>query len=244
MENALALFTVIYAIIIGFALLVSLAIWICQAIGLQSIAKRRGIEKHAAVWDIFGVGQAYITGAISDDYARRTNAKETKHRKVLLGLGIPMVVISVLVLILSCGLLFQTFTGIKNEFPQYLDSQDGSISYSIDISGDSDDMFTFEDSSVYISGSMDGSIAPFEDIPEFAANILISSVFIVLIAAILMPLSIAYSVFYYIALYKLFKSCDSKNALLYLLLGIFIPLSLPIVLLIIRTKDDASLTLE
>lgn len=49
-------------------------------------------------------------------------------------------------------------------------------------------------------------------------------------------LAITYSVFYYISLYKLFLSTDSKNAVLYIVLCILVPLALPICLTICKNK--------
>lgn len=55
--------------------------------------------------------------------------------------------------------------------------------------------------------------------------------------------AIVMSVFQYIAYYKLFKSCHPDNAVVYLILSIFISMALPIIIFICR-KDDKGLPTE
>ena len=45
-------------------------------------------------------------------------------------------------------------------------------------------------------------------------------------------------VFTYIALYRIFKSCQPSNAVLYLILSIFVNVSLPFILFAVRNKDE------
>ncbi len=46
------------------------------------------------------------------------------------------------------------------------------------------------------------------------------------------------SVFLYIDLYKVYQSCQPSNALLFLLLSIFVSISQPIILFLIRNKEE------
>lgn len=52
-----------------------------------------------------------------------------------------------------------------------------------------------------------------------------------------MAATIVYSVFYYMALYDLFNSCDPKRCLVYFLVGIFTSYPLPFFLHMCRNKD-------
>jgi len=54
----------------------------------------------------------------------------------------------------------------------------------------------------------------------------------------LMIVGIVNMVFYYIALHDIYKSCDPNNATLYLVLNIFIGITVPVFLMICRNKDD------
>lgn len=50
--------------------------------------------------------------------------------------------------------------------------------------------------------------------------------------------SVAISVIYYVALYDLYRSCDPGNGVVYLLLSIFVGWITPILLMIVRKKDE------
>ncbi|MCL2670593.1 MAG: hypothetical protein FWF10_00975 [Clostridiales bacterium] len=225
---------IIFFVVIGFALLIELAVWICQAIGMQAIAKRRGVKGHAAVWDIvFGVGQAYVAGAIADDYSRRVEGKETARRKLLLGLGIPIIILTLAISVLGFGMVVNS-VDIVHEEACICDIDDD---WHIDIC---DDMFLIDNGGQLSVHNSLGSMS-LRSLPDVVANIVICSLVITLLTALLMPLVIVFTVFYYISLYKLYKSCDAKNAALYIVLSIFIPICVPIFLLMLRGKDDPSL---
>ena len=56
-------------------------------------------------------------------------------------------------------------------------------------------------------------------------------------SVVLVGIAIATVVIQYIALYDLFTSCDPKNDILYLLLSIFVSITMPILVFIFRNKD-------
>ena len=64
--------------------------------------------------------------------------------------------------------------------------------------------------------------------------------FLLLLAAYLVvgALAIAAAVLRYFCLYDLYTSCDPRNSVLYLVLSIFVSVSLPILLFINRKRDD------
>lgn len=51
-------------------------------------------------------------------------------------------------------------------------------------------------------------------------------------------LTVAYTVFFYLALYRLYKSCDEQNAVTYLVLSIFIRITMPIFVFLCGKKDS------
>ena len=55
---------------------------------------------------------------------------------------------------------------------------------------------------------------------------------------ILWVVGVVFAVFRYIALYRLFKSCQPNNATLFLILSILISVTQPFILFAIRNKDD------
>ena len=76
------------------------------------------------------------------------------------------------------------------------------------------------------------------DISEEAAiEVGLIAIGMLLICLPTMVVAVIHAVFYYIALYEVFKSCDPGNAVLYLVLSIFISICQPIFLVICRNKD-------
>lgn len=71
-----------------------------------------------------------------------------------------------------------------------------------------------------------------------AEGYILGSLSLLGMSCILWVLVIVRSVFLYIVLYRIFKSCQPGNAVLYLLLAIFVSVSLPFILFAIRNKDE------
>ncbi len=65
----------------------------------------------------------------------------------------------------------------------------------------------------------------------------LSAIGILVLCLPLVVLSIIHTVFYYIALYDLYKSCEPENAVLYLVLSILISYCQPIFLVLCSKKD-------
>ena len=59
----------------------------------------------------------------------------------------------------------------------------------------------------------------------------------VLIYFAIAGISIAVTVIMYIALYDLYRSCDPANGLMYLLLSIFVSITMPIFIFVCRNKE-------
>ena len=77
------------------------------------------------------------------------------------------------------------------------------------------------------------------EVPESAImSVGLSAVGVALLALPLMVVAIVKLVFQYIAYYELFKSCEPGNAVLYLVLSIFINICLPVFLFVCRKKDE------
>ncbi len=69
-------------------------------------------------------------------------------------------------------------------------------------------------------------------------------VFIVVVAILyigVFAIAIVATVFMYIAYYKLFKSCNPDNAVVFLVLSILFSISLPVLIFVSRKKDDGLL---
>lgn len=69
-------------------------------------------------------------------------------------------------------------------------------------------------------------------------NILGSALGMLGVALIMFGVAIALAVIQYMALYDLYHSCEPKNGTLYLVLSIFVNITLPIFVFICRNKDE------
>ena len=92
---------------------------------------------------------------------------------------------------------------------------------------------------VGVGSAMTGNSLENLELTEEMENILgVCGVGFLLTAFPALVLSVLYAVFYYIALYDIYRSCEPGNATLYLVLSIFVGLSQPVFLFLCRNKDD------
>jgi len=71
----------------------------------------------------------------------------------------------------------------------------------------------------------------------FSFGSVVPSASLMILMLIMMLLAIAYAVFYYIALYKIYRSASPENAVVLLVLSIFFSIIIPFVLFAIRKSD-------
>ena len=86
--------------------------------------------------------------------------------------------------------------------------------------------------------AFDNSMMPQYGYGEQAAKAAVSALGFLLLWLALAGLSIAMTVIQYMALYDVYHSCEPKNATLYLVLSIFISITLPIFLFVCRNRDE------
>ena len=166
--------------LIMFAIII--AVYVFNSLALQTIAKRRQIQKPWLAW--IPIGTEWILGSIADEYESH-QGKKTKWRKKLVGFSIGMYVsYFVMYAVLVVGVILMSLN---------LHNIDGASSVT------------------FIIAILFGYF-------------------------LFLAVSITYTVFYYICLYKLFKSTDPKNAVIYLVLCILVPFAHPICLTICKNK--------
>ena len=90
--------------------IISLAGYIMLALGLYTIAKRRGIRNSWLAWIPFG--QSWMLGCISDQYQYVAQGKQKSKRKVLLWLEILTGAASVITIISLASVLFSSLSGM------------------------------------------------------------------------------------------------------------------------------------
>ena len=173
----LVVMLVYYLLVIGYSILV----YVLQALGMYTIANRRGIHHPWLAWVPFG--NLWILGSISDQYQYVSQGKVRSRRKLLVGLQIALAALMLVLFVVA------VYAGIQAA-----------------IGGAQESMLT--------------------------AGLLVLLCFVAM-----MVLAILMTVFQYICLYNLYASCDPDNKATYILLSIFISVTLPFLVFICRKKD-------
>lgn len=86
-------------------------------------------------------------------------------------------------------------------------------------------------------GMIHGAMNDVNDM-QMAMQVLSPVLGILALALVLVGVSVAQLVFYYIALYDLYVSCDSKNGVIFLVLSVILPVTLPFLVFAVRNKDQ------
>ena len=98
MEEFGALVTIIDLITSAFSLLLSVGTYVLTALGLYTIAQRRGINKPWLAW--IPVVNVWTLGCISDQYRYVVKGEKKSKRKVLIGLNIAQLVCVLVLMVL------------------------------------------------------------------------------------------------------------------------------------------------
>lgn len=103
--------------------LISIATFVFMALGMYTIAKRRGIRNAWLAWIPFG--NTWLLGCISDQYRYVAKGQEKSKRKVMLGLEIAVSALSLITVVLCVISLIQMFS--------MMDSNMGAMGDNVDI---------------------------------------------------------------------------------------------------------------
>ncbi len=202
----------------AFSGLISIALYVLQAIGLYTIAQRRGIRHAWLAW--VPVGSVWILGSIADDYRMRCGKKS--------GLRIWLVILAAAVLVLSLATLIGAVTTLTRVL-----SVNEILDVMMNASGMGNDLYapTEEELIEEIALLLEERITD-RMLEETFRDV----IFMVLGSLAMGVAAIAAAILEYLCLYRVFESCDPANKTVYLLLSIFLSLS-PVFLFICRNKD-------
>lgn len=199
------------------ASIVAIVAYVLGALGFYTIAKRRGINHAWLAW--VPIGNLWLLGCISDQYQSIARGKVKNKRKALLGLGIVQAVCVVIILVVCISVIVQLVVSgafLPEEMPGS-EIYEGDI-YIDEFYGDMYDVYSPE--------------LPAELMAEMSGFV----VAMVGAAIVLSLVSVVMLVLEYIAMYDVFASCDPDNAVLFLLLSIFLNIS-PFLVFANREKD-------
>lgn len=98
--------------------IISLVLYIFQAVGLYSIAKRRNLSGAWLSW--IPVGQYWVAGSIADQYQNNVKGSKTAYRIISLILGLASLVISAILTGISVSMMIQLINAAVNNDMQQL----------------------------------------------------------------------------------------------------------------------------
>ena len=189
MEEFGALVTIIDLITSSISFLLSVGTYVLTALGLYTIAQRRGINKPWLAW--IPVVNVWTLGCISDQYRYVVKGEKKSKRKVLIGLNIAQLV---------CVLVFFVLT----------------IVMVVDMVGMATTNPSEQEVITAVLGSMGGML---------------------LMLIPMVGISLATTIITYMALYDVYTSCDPKNNVTFLVLGILFSITQPFFIFFSRKKD-------
>ena len=205
------------------SIVISLVTYVLMAVGLYSVAKRRGIRNPWLAW--IPLVNVWVLGCISDQYRYVAKGQNKSKRKVLLTLSIIVEVVSIVLLVVTvlwCISLMGQF-GLGD-----LSLGDWMYVTTLDQAG----MEAFFEEHILIQDVI-------MDEQQMLQSLLGGILGILGLALLLVPLGIWYTIVYYMALYDLYASAEPKNATIYLVLSILIGGILTgILILVCKDRDD------
>ena len=189
-----------------------LVAYFLSAWALYTMAERRGIKKPWLAWIPFG--KEWILGSLADQYRYVVNGEVKNKRKVLLWLDIAISAIASLFFVLFIWMVIEYLLAAGSLMA-------GWISF---------------------FGETDPSLVMPMEMPGIGADtVLFLAVLMILLVIPMLVLAIIRTVWFYKALYDVFRSCEPNNGMLYLVISIVTGLYVggieAIFLVICRDKD-------
>lgn len=196
----------------GFYGLISVATFILMALSLFTIARRRFLRSAWLAWIPFT--QFWVLGRIADDYQWTARYRNKKKRIVLLVLNIIQLA-ALLLLVLGFYRII-----------------------SVCISEGVTDEEKFTTMLSYIQSEMGD---PYHERAAWAQKmfgVLTRNTNLIIFSTVVMvATAVTHVVFYYMALYDLYRSCDPDNATVFLVFSILFGITIPIFMMICRKQD-------
>ena len=189
---AFRILIVVLSVISVIATVFALIMYIFEAIGLYSVAKRRGLKHPFMAWIPYT--NTYLFGKAAEQYETAVKGKSKNYKAILLWLSIILTAVTVL-------------------FSIAVNALSNSIIYSAQ-------------DYAYNSGAIALLIA------------------IIILYIALLAVSVIYSVFYFIALHKIYRSFSTKSSTLLLIFSIIFTVIVPFVIFASRKKDDGFIELN
>ncbi len=193
--------------------LVAVATYVLTALSLYTIAKRRFFLGRGSWLAWVPFAQFWVLGSISDDYQWTVWSREKKKRIVMLVLNIIQLIAALLIVL---G-LYRMIQGILNAGITDEEGLSNMLSY-----------IEFKKHDPY---RMSATAKKLLSVLE------INSILVGFCSLVTLATAVTHTVFYYMALYDLYRSCNPDNATVFLVLSILFPITMPIFMMICRKQD-------
>ena len=196
-------------------IVVAFAAYVLMALSLYSIGKRRFFFGRGSWLAWIPFAQFWVLAGISDNYHWMVRSRKKKRRIVMLMLTI-ILLIAVWLMVLGSSRMEQALldVGVTN--------QETFDEWMRDIRHDMADPY---------------DVVTKMKIMDFISELKGYTYLIIFSQVVICVTAVTYAVFYYIALYDLYRSCDPFNAKIFLLLSILIGITVPIFMMICRKQD-------
>jgi hypothetical protein len=210
---------------------VPITAYVLSSLGLYRMAKACNLNTPGLAW--VPIANLYVLGSIAEIGASRGGKKSMPFRKILPGLTIGMIVVVFVMIIALVAVVILNMDALDTEAIddpiENVEVVSDGVSY-VDYEIGGDFNADFEDDDIYIEEEYN---------PE--ADALAASVILVVLAFYLVMIvaAILVSVFEYVARWHVYKLFDESNAVLYLLLTIFVSIATPIIDFILGRKTPA-----
>ena len=210
-----------------FTMSIPLVLYVINAIGLSRMARSCNLKSPWLAW--VPIGDLYLVGSMAEIGASRGGKKSLPYRKILPILSAGVIALFIAVIVLFVGMILDNPEVFQSEFADdtvNVELVDYDL-YDPDSESPTDDFGweMEEDPDLYA-----------DDIEEIYTDFLLTFVGIFLFYLAILGIAIVLAVFEYIALWHVFKLFDEPNAVIYLVLGIFVSSALPILYLILSRK--------
>lgn len=182
--------------------LIGIAIYVLTALGLQTIAKRRGINNPWLAW--IPIADMWVLGCISDQYRHIVKNQTKTKRKLLPALQAVVLVLLVIIMILGISLFMDLMPYMPEELLTMETYESLAMMSEAEIEAFADDLM--------------GRIA--QPTPAVMQVVMIKGIVAGILGLATAVVAIVMAVQTYMAYYDLFVSANPKNATLYLVLGI------------------------
>ena len=203
---------------------ISVASYILLSLGLQTIARRRGIHRPWLAW--IPVANLWLLGCISDQYRHEAHGQVKNKRKKMLILGITTYALTAILLILAISMLIDLLPYLPDEL---LDINQWQKMATMDQTEMESYLITLLDGTDNIPAAMESTV-------------LVKGALVAILGLGVMGTAIALAVLEYMAYHDIFAAADPRTAGMYFMIGLLgsflnAGFLLPLFVFINREKD-------